>query len=336
MKTKKMLFKAAVCLMVVMFVFSSVSALAADYVTTTTYNLDTGVATVKTLVTGATGEVAYLAYTGTDPEADGAIFHIDQLTATGNDAFEYTVDAAKVADTHSMLVGTSSEGKLSTETEGVKFGTDFTLTVEVANCKLTLTDATDTTEAPNTKVFAENGTVTVGNGNKLTYAISDVAEGYDANSAVVTLNSVALDATEFTVSADATLAVTLSEAKKETVASKEETVASGEAVVESAMTSATGEEVKADVLTKFGKVTLGDDAVVEYGIIITDEDGNTLKINGGDIAALATTDGAFAIIVEGLDGEFDGTYKVKTFVTTAAGTTYGAEYSYVNGAASIQ
>ena len=336
MKTKKMLFKAAVCLMVVMFVFSSVSALAADYYTTTTFNLVTGLATVRTTVTGASGEVAYLAYTGDDAEADDAIFYIDQVTGSGNDVFEYTVAAEKVTGTHAMLVGTT-DGKLATDDETVNyFGTDYTLTVNVENCELTLTDASNTEAVPNAKVFAEDGSVTVGNGNNLTYAVTDVKEGYDINTAVVTLNGEVIDGTSFTVTADATLEVTVDVAKKVTEAAKETAPVEGEGVAEAdPELNAGGEEVAIKALTKFGKIEMGDDAVTAYGIIITDSEDRTMTINGGNIDLLSATNGAFAIIIEGLADDFEDTLKIKTFVTVGETTTYGTEYTYTNGVASI-
>ena len=334
MKTKKMLFKAAVCLMVVVFMFSSVSALAADYVTYTTYDLATGNATVKTVVTGVTsGEVAYLAYEGTDPEADGAIFHIDQTTGTGNDVFEYTVDADKIAasNVHAILVGTQEAGKLDVNTSTQKLGTDYELTVNFTGCKVVLTDVSNDDVTTNTVTLEESGSVvTVGNGNALVFEVTDVDSAYDASKVTATLDTVALEGTEFTVSANAVLDITLGAAVRDTVISEEEeapTAAETISVVDDYVNQS-GDAIAAKALTKFGKITLGDEAVIEYGIIITDSTDAELKVCGGGIELLEQTDGAFAIIVEGLEDEFEETLKVKTFVTTASGTSYGVEYTY--------
>ncbi len=337
MKTKKMLFKAAVCLMAVAFVFSSVSALAADYYTTTIYKLGTNEVTVKTTVTDVTtGEIAYIAYTGEDPEAEGAIFHIDQKTSSSDNTFTYTTTADKISGTHAMLVGTQEAGKLSTEvTDKAKFGTDFDLAITIENGSITLTDATSTEEVPNVATFDANGTLAVANGNILTYAL-EAAEGYDAATAVVTYNGEVITETTLpAITADATLAVTFSEAKKATEAVKEEEVVAAETVTEDTMKAEDDTDVTVDSLTKFGKIALGDAAVAKYGIIISDGT-EEIEVLGGGIELLPQTEGAFAIVIQAEDGEFVGTYNVKTFVEDAEGNkTFGAEYTYVDGVASL-
>ena len=343
-----MLFKAAVCLMaVVIMMFSTVSALAAaDYYTTTTYNLTTGLATVKTTVTGATGEVAYLAYEGNNPEDDDAVFYIDQITATGvNDVFEYTVEAAKidVSNTHSILVGTSSEGQLPTETEGVvKLGTDYELTVNFTGCKVVLTDNSVASATPNTVTLNKSGIVTVGNGNSLVWRVEDVDSAYDANTAKATLNGVSLDGNQVVVSGNATLEITMDAAKKDTTIVVESSDAEIDAAScvskDNAENPNTGEAVVIQRLTRMGTIVLGDDDIEEYGIVITDaSDNDTKRIIGGGNDLLKThTNGKFAIIIEGVDGELDGTYYVQTFVKVKGVYQYGATYVYENGVARIE
>lgn len=338
MKTKKMLFKAAVCLMAVMFVFSSVSALAAEYVTYTTYDLDADLATVKTVVVGASGEVAYLAYNGDNPETEGAIFHIDQTTGTGNDVFEYTVDAEKIAasQTHSILVGTQTEGAL--EATPAALGTDYTLTVNFAGCKVVLRDTSNPEVADNTVTLETSGTVKVGNGNALVFEVTDVDTTYDASKVTAKLDDVAFDGTVIpTITGNAVLNITLGLAERDTEISEEEeapTAAEKIVSVTDEYVNQSGDAIAVKKLTKFGKVALGTNGaadIIEYGIIISDDQGSEpLKVVGGGNELLEQTDGVFAIIVEGLDDEFEGTIKVKTFVTTANGTSEGVEYTYTD------
>lgn len=344
-----MLFKAAVCLMaVVIMMFSTVSALAAvDYYTTTTYNLSTGEVTVKTTVTNVTAndEIAYIAYTGGNPETDGAIFYIDQKTADeGNNVFEYTADATKIADdTHVMLVGTANNGKLSDDqTSAIKFGTDYTLTVVVTGGKVALADAADATNK--TEVENKTATIKVGNGNEIIYQLT-AAEGYDDTNPVVALVdaqgvAIAHENKTFEVTGDATLTVTFAQTETETEIVKEIEVNASEKnkTTTSYVNNNTQEEVRAEAITKFGTMTIGSTQCDAYGIELSDTadfaDKSVFK-GTGSWTELTAADGRFAIVIEGLEGEFNGDYYIRTFVTVGGKTTYGETFKYVDGVGDI-
>ncbi len=350
MRTKKMLFKAAVCLMaVVIMMFSTVSALAAaDYYTTTTYNLSTGEVTVKTTVTNvaANDEIAYIAYTGGNPEDDDAIFYIDQITAEeGNNVIEYTAPAEKIADdTHVMLVGTTA-GKLSEDqTDAIKFGTDYTLTVVATNGKVALADAADA--ANKTEVDNKTAEIKVGNGNEIIYQLT-AAEGFDDTNPVVTLvdgqgAAIAHENKTFKVTGDATLTVTFSKTETKTEAVEEEEVNDAEKELVDVTTNTnvnTGEVVETKAITKFGTMTIGDTACAAYGIELSDtaDFANKEVFNGlGTWADLTDKNGRFAIVIEGTPEEFENvTYYIRTFVTVGDNTTYGKVFEYVNGVGEI-
>ena len=333
---------------VVIMMFSTVSALAAaDYYTTTTYNLTTGEVTVKTTVTDVTAkdEIAYIAYKGADPKADDAIFYIDQKTAEeGNNVFEYTTDAANIAESHVMLVGTSSAGKLSNDqTTAIKYGTDYELTVVVNGGTVTLTEKSN---ASNVSVTNETKKVSVGNGNVITYGLA-AADGYDAANPAISL--VDADGAEivhedktFTVAGAATLTVTFTQTKTETAAVKENEVNASEMskVAVENITDAGNNPVEAEAITKFGSMTIGTVGPDKYGIELS-EDANFSTENTSVFEGKGTWDelkaqtGKFAIVIEGVKGEFDGTYYIRTFVTVGENTTYGKVFKYVDGVVSI-
>lgn len=338
MKTKKMLFKAAVCLMAVMFVFSSVSALAADYITYTTYDLETENVTVKTVVSDvAAGEVAYLVHTGAEA-TDETIVHIDQISEAPYN-FEFTTTKTELTDTHSVLVGTQ-DGKVIPSVALATGAVTYKLTVNVTNGSASISDKVNVADVVNVDETAE---IWVGNENDLLLGLT-ADDGFDTP--VITLNDAEFTGAELgKLNADSVLNITFEKAviTPEIVEDDDQTVES--VVVPEEIKNEAGEVVGTKVsyskfakisapagLTKYGIIVLNNvnglaDAALEAEMVVNGANVTTLE---GALPETVATSGLFAFVIEGLSTEFTNDLCIRTYAIFGEGTepVYGAVQTY--------
>ncbi len=355
MKTKKMLFKAAVCLMaVVIMMFSTVSALAAvDYTTTTVYTLGSEDVTVKTTVTGVTaGEISYLVHTGAEP-TDETILHIDQITHGTTDTFSFGTTKTALTDTHSVLVGTQEAGKVEPTDALAKGTTTYTLTVNVENGTVAISDKADAENVVNVETTGTE--VLVGNDNDLVIATTP-ATGYENGTVTVTLavgdgEAAVVEGTELgKLTGDAVLTIAYAEAETKTEIVVDPEGAANDAVISTTQTADDDTEVPVKAYTRFGKIA-NPAGLKEYGIIVIYDEADALAdiagnmvidgqyvdvLKGGNVADVEVS-GLFAIVIEGLESEFVSDLYVRTYAIDAEDVvTYGAIQKYgIDGTVSV-